>query len=323
MATSDTAVEALLEKAGIIRVQGGLDQCGLCMEVPLLRDRTRAELARILPPESATFNSVDALPSRTPEQIEAVIRVLRELEGDHIDVIAVLTGDSGLSDNAGIYQKISDAMQSGPIPVVPVISSVTSCRPKIADFIAQGNVYFPDEVELGQTLGQVARWPIPQKDSQEPDGYDRGAIRDALSGCSGTLAPETVGRVLKAVGFRLPRQIEVFQKDRLAESCRQAGHPLAMKVIGPLHKTDVGGVRLGIRDDAQALAAWKDLMQIAEACGVLIQPMIGGLEVIMGASREEEFGRLVVDFPQIREIDLNPVKGVEADLYAVDARIIV
>ncbi len=424
MAASDTAVAALFEKAGIIRVSGrgalinvacvlsagkgrlkGKRVCIVTdaggpgvmlsdelsrqgLELPLLKARTRAELAKILPPESSTLNPVDALPSRTAEQIKGIIRVLGAYERDGIDVIAVLTGDSGLSDNAGIYREISDAMQAGPIPVIPVLSSVTSCKSEIADFISRGNVFFPDEVALGQALGKVANWVAPEEDSGIPAGYDRMAIEAALNDQTGALAPEIVDRVLRAAGFRLPEQIQVFQEDRLAASCRQVGFPLVMKVIGPLHKTDVGGVRLGIGNAAQALAAWKELLKIPHARGVLIQPMIGGLEVILGASREGQFGHLVMfglggiyaevlkdvkfalaplsrdeslgmiqgirshavlegvrgeagmdihvlaqnirrlgclvsDFPRIKEIDLNPVKGRNADLYAVDARIIV
>ncbi|MGD9366311.1 MAG: acetate--CoA ligase family protein, partial [Desulfobacteraceae bacterium] len=169
--------------------------------------------------------------------------------------------------------------------------------------------------------------------------------------------------------------------------CAQVGFPLAMKVIGPLHKTDVGGVKLGIADNDDARRSWDDMFTIENAEGVLLQPMIGGIEVILGASREGDFGHLIMfglggiytevlkdvqfalapltkaesrrmirgirsyailqgvrgeagmdidvladhvqrlsllvhDFPQIDEIDLNPVKGTGVDLYAVDARII-
>jgi acetyltransferase len=424
LATSDAAVAALFEKAGIIRVKGraelintacvlnaakgrfkGKRACIITdaggpgvmlsdelarqgIELPLLRDQTRAELAKILPPESSTLNPIDALPSRTAQQIKAIIQLLGEYEQDRIDVIAVLTGDSQLSDNAPIYREISDAMQSGPIPVVPVLSSVISCKAKIADFISRGNVFFPDEVELGQALGKVANWIAPEAEPPAPTGYDFMAVETALGQTRGALEPETVSRVLTAAGFRLPPQIEIFQVEDLEAGCRKAGYPLVMKVIGPLHKTDVGGVKLGIINSAEALDAWRALLQIPDAQGVLVQPMISGQEVILGTSREGEFGhlvmfglggiyaeaikdvkfalaplsrdeslrmiqgirshallqgvrgkagmdidvladnlqrlgRLVADFPVIKEIDLNPVKGTGRNLYAVDARIIV
>jgi acetyltransferase len=423
MATNDTAVQALFDKAGIIRVSGRtalidvacvLQAAGgrlpgkrVCivtdaggpgvmladelnrghMELPVLSEATRAELAKILPPESSMVNPIDALPSRTAAQIEAVIRVLGETERDNLDAIAFLSGDSGLSDNAAIYQAISDASRKSPIPILPVLSSLTSCREKIETFIRQGNVFFPDEVAMGQAIGKVASWVAPADTVAGPAGYDRAAIREILSGRKGALDPAVVKQVLDAAGFRLPEQREVFKQEQLIGECRRIGFPLAMKVIGPLHKTDVGGVRLNIGGEETAGNTWAELMAIDGAEGVLLQPMISGLEVILGASQEGDFGqlvmfglggihaevlkdvrfalaplapaearqmidgirsrplldgvrgasgmnveilvdflvrlgRLVADFPEIGEIDLNPVKGSADRLYVVDSRII-
>ena len=427
MATSDTAVQALFDKAGIIRVtgretlvdvacilqasKGRLTGKRICivtdaggpgvmltdeltrggLELPLLTVTTRMELAKILPLESSTANPIDALPSRTAEQIETIIRILGELERGRLDAIVILTGNSGLSDNGAIYQAISKSMQESPIPILPMLSSLTSCRGKIDHFIQDGNVFFPDEVALGRALSIVAHHPVPRKDvptlSTNQLGYDKKGIKQIIAGHYGILDPLTVRRVLMAAGFSLPEEIEVRQENLMAESCMHLGFPLAMKIIGPLHKTDVGGVRLNIADINQAMTAWSQLMAIPEARGVLLQPMIEGLEVILGASSEGDFGHLVMfglggihtevlkdvcfalaplserearrlidgirgralldgvrgnygmdtsiladflirlgrlayDFPEIAEIDLNPVKGSGVRLLAVDARII-
>lgn len=424
MATSDIAVQALFEKAGIIRVWGRgelinvacvlaaargwlkgnracvvtdaggpgvmlsdeLDRQG--MKLPELQAKTRSELAKILPPEGSTTNPIDILPSRTADQTREIIRVLRDYEREHIDVIVFLNGDSGLSDNADIYRELSSAMKQGSIPVLPVLGSVMTSHSKITDFIHRGNIFFPDEVELGKALGKVANWKTPEEDFAVPEGYNRQAVTQAIRKQTGALHPDTVCDILKAAGFRLPVQVEVFEEEQLSDGCQRAGFPLAMKVIGPLHKTDVGGVKLGLASTEEALTAWKDLLAIPEAKGVLLQPMIGGQEVILGASREGEFGhlvmfglggiftevlkdvkfslapitrkeslrmiqgiqgyallkgvrgetgmdidvladnlqrlgRLVSDVPQIKEVDLNPIKGTGQDLYAVDARVII
>jgi acyl-CoA synthetase (NDP forming) len=424
MASSDTAVQALFDKAGIIRVSGRqtlidvacvlqavgdkplgkrvaivtdaggpgvmltdeLTRGGL--QLPPLSEATRAELAGILPPESSTINPIDALPSRTAEQIAAIVRALTEHERGNLDAIAVLTGDSGLSDNAAIYRAIGLAMDQSPIPVLPMLSSLTSCRDKIDAFTQGGHVFFPDEVALGQALGMVANQEPPAEDDPDrPSGYDRQAIQQILTGSSGVLSPDKVRNILIAAGFNVQEQLEVFHEEHVAGGCRRLGFPLAMKVIGPLHKTDVGGVHLGIASETEAAGVWSALMTIPEARGVLLQPMISGLEVILGASREGDFGhlvmfglggihtevlkdvrfalaplassearglidgirgralldgvrggpgmdtalladflvrlgRLVTDFPEIGEIDLNPVKGSGDRLFVVDARII-
>ncbi|MGD9246624.1 MAG: acetate--CoA ligase family protein [Desulfobacteraceae bacterium] len=423
MATSDTAVGALFEKAGILRVESRAEMinaacvlsaakgllkgnrvCVLTdaggpgvmmsdelarhgMELPLLTPKTRDLLGEILPAESSTANPIDALPSRTADQIKAVTQVLGDNESDTVDAIAILLGDSGMSDNTQIYQAISEAMDHCPIPIFPMFSSVFSSVAIIDDFASRGKVFFPDEVPLAKALANVAHLRKPERASADLDHYDKAAVARVLEGQSGALSPEAVTGVLQAAGFKLPRQVEVFKQEDLAVSCAQVGYPLVMKVIGPLHKTDVGGVKLGIANDEEALRAWGEMLSIDNAEGVLLQPMVSGIEVILGASREGDFGHLIMfglggiytevlkdvqfglapltqaesrrmirgirsyailegvrgepgmaldvlvdnvqrlsllvhDFPQIEEIDLNPIKGTGADLFAVDARII-
>jgi acyl-CoA synthetase (NDP forming) len=424
MATSDTAVDALFRKAGIIRVKsrvemidvasvlaatkgraGGKRVCVITdaggpgvmlsdelnrqgMVLPELLQVTRDRLAEILPAESSFVNPIDALPSRSAEQVRDIIRVLSEYERNRIDVITVLLGDSGMSDNTPIYNEISNAMDENPIPVVPMLSSLVSSHEKLAAFVAQGKCFFSDEVAMGWALGKVASWVPPELPAIDLDRYDKTAIAESLAGGTGALTPVQVSNVLQAAGFLLPKQVEVYNFVDLSEASAHVGFPQVMKVIGPLHKTDVGGVVVGIDDVHSAAKTWSELMEIPDAQGVLIQPMIGGTEVILGACREGDFGHLVMfglggiyaevlkdvsfalapvcenesqqmirgiqsfaviegvreepgmdidlladciqrlgclvnDFPEIGEIDLNPIKGVGSDLFAVDARIIV
>jgi acetyltransferase len=357
------------------------------MEIPVLGEEAQNALSKILPKESSLANPIYGLASRTAEQIGECIRIVGTHEADGIDVIAVLLGDSGMSDNMPIYEAVYQAMTESPIPVIPMLSSITTSEEKINSFISKSGVYFIDEVALGQSLGRISKWSPPQDPREVLHRYDKTTIETALAGQSGALSPETVKSVLTGAGFRLPAQIEVLAEDKLDAACGQVGFPLAMKVIGPLHKTDVGGVKLGISDGDEARRAWEEILKIPDAQGVLLQPMIGGVEVILGASREGDFGHLIMfglggvytevlkdvnfalaplssaeslamirgirsypilkgvrgepgmdidiladnvrrlgqlvsDFPQIREIDLNPIKGTGKDLYAVDARMI-
>jgi acetyltransferase len=425
MATRDAAVGALFEKSGIIRVnsktamidvacvlsalpEGGfkgrracvitdaggpgvmlsdeLSRCG--WDLPPLKQTTMDRLGDVMPPEGAFANPIDCLPTRNAAMIRNVFNILFEEEKDRLDVIAVITGDSGMADNGEIYDEISRAIENGPISVLPVLSSVITSRKAIRRFVEGGRSYFIDEVSAGTALGHVAACMTPEETSDVPEGYDTSAIAGVLEGQTGALNPDTTARLFSAAGFPLPPQIEVFQEKDLAAGCRQIGYPLVMKVIGPLHKTDLNGVRLNITDDQEAAEAWNDLMAIRDSRGALLQPMVTGPEVILGVGGEGDFGhlvmfglggiyaealkditfglapltlkearrmidgirghaivegtrgqagmdldlladmitrlgKLVADFPQIEEIDLNPVKGVGKNLYAVDARIIV
>ncbi len=423
IATNDSAVQALFDKAGIIRVKSKAELIDVAcllsaakrphkwnrvgiitdaggpgvmlsdelsrqnLEVHALGKTTRKRLSEILPPEASTNNPIDCLPSRNAALIREIFKILVEEEGDLLDVIVIIAGNSGMSDNWEIYQEVINAMDKCSIPVIPILSSAITGAEDIEKFKKAGKFYFPDEVLVGQTLGMVARRPAIYDPQLEISHYDHKDIENIFKSQGAQLTPDAVKRLLEAAGFKLPLQMEVFDKGKLPRACEDIGFPMAMKVIGPLHKSDVGGVRLHINTYEEAEDAWSKLMIIDGASGVMIQPMIKGTEVILGAIKEGNFGHLVMfglggiytevlqdvsfalsplsseesmrmirntrslpllegvrgekgisldllseylirlsvllkDFPQIEEIDLNPVKGVESELYVVDARII-
>lgn len=424
MATSDTAVDALFKKAGIIRVNSRAELIDVAcilssvkvlpmgrkicivtdaggpgvmlsdeltrqgLELAKLSSATRKILSEILPAESSIANPIDMLPSRTDELVRDIIQTLIHHEVGNVDGIVVMTGDSRMSDNGPIYNAIADAMENSPIPIFAMLSSLTSCADKISNFIARKKSFFPDEVTVGTALGKVATWSISKDGISNVASYDAEAIAAAIEGRNGALDSNVVERIIRGAGFKLPIQKEILHETDLRRISISIGYPQVMKVIGPLHKTDVGGVVLDIKDEDAAEDSWKKLMAISGAKGVLVQQMIGGTEVIIGASKEKDFGHLVMfglggvyaevlkdvqfniaplsldesrdmirsirgydiidgvrgeegmseavlidyvqrlgqlvsDFPQINEIDLNPVKGTGTNLYVVDARILV
>lgn len=423
MATDDTAVEALFQKAGIIRVKSKMEMidvaCALsgargrltgnraCVitdaggpgvmltdelerqgfALPVLGDRTRERLKGILPAESSVLNPIDCLPSRTGHQMRQIFQVMREEESGRIDVIAIQVGNPGMHPNREIYREVSEAIKTCPIPIVPTLSSVSTCTKQIREFTEEGNSYFVDEVNCGFALGKVLTRPSIFYASRDIPKYDREGVAAVLEGKDRALSADNVTRVLEKAGFTFPPQATAASFDEAKKTCDAIGYPVVMKVMGPLHKSDVGGVRLGINNTAEADQAWRDLMAIHGAEGVTVQKMVEGTEVILGSSRAGNIGQLVMfgiggiytevlkdvsfalaplaeeecrrmirsiraykilegvrgqkgvsidvlatnlarlallvsDFPAIREMDINPLKGKGEELYVVDARII-
>jgi acetyltransferase len=330
MATDDTAVQALFDKAGIIRVKSKMEMidvaCALlgtgghlkgnraCVItdaggpgvmltdelerqgfiLPVLGDRTRQRLHGILPAESSVMNPIDCLPSRTASQIREIFEVLSEEERAGIDVIAIQVGNPGMYPNRKMYREVARAMKTSPIPVIPTLSSVTTCTEPIAEFTSDGNFCFTDEVNLGSALGKVLHRRQILEVSGDLRNYDPAGIGNALKGHTGVLPARTVTEVLEKAGFVFPPQVEAVSLEEMKEACGRIGYPLAMKVLGPLHKSDLGGVKLGITDAAAAERAWHDLTGIKDARGVLVQPMVEGTEVILGASRAGDLGHLIM-----------------------------
>ncbi len=80
----------------------------------------------------------------------------------------------------------------------------------------------------------------------------------------------------------------------IIEFANRIGYPLVAKVVGPVHKSDVGGVIVGIQNENELTAAFEKLMRIDQAKAVLIQQMASGTEIFIGAKKEDKFGHLVL-----------------------------
>ena len=422
MATSDTAVQALFDKAGIIRVQSRMELIDVATAlinmgnrldgrrvavvsdaggpgvmlsdelnrqgfvVPPFTERTRTRIAEVLPPGAGVGNPVDCLPTRNAESISAVLNIIAEEEKENVDYILLIDGESGLSDTWAILEAIMKAQDTLGIPVLQCFLSPTSAMEPLAKLRGAGRCYFDDEVSMARALGRVVNRPRVTSPVDEIPGYDRVRLASLFETLTGALEPDDAKDVLQAAGIRMPALAELTQSTDM--EALDIPFPWAMKVVGPLHKSDVGGVKLGIENIEQASVAWDELMRIEGAYACLVQQMVQGTEVLVGANREEGYGHLVAfglggiytealkdinfcltplsheeaekmvrsirafpllkgvrgqpgmdiemladwllrvgllvtDFPQIREMDLNPVKGFGSDLYAVDARIIV
>ena len=110
--------------------------------------------------------------------------------------------------------------------------------------------------------------------------------------------------LLRKYGVEFPKKDVAKTKDEAVEKARKIGYPVVMKIVSPdiIHKTDVGGVIIGIENDEEAANAFETIMKNvkekkpdARIDGVLIEEMIeGGYEVIIGGLRDNVFGPVVM-----------------------------
>ncbi|NMB54790.1 MAG: CoA-binding protein [Leptolinea sp.] len=327
MATNDTAVQALFDKAGVIRVDSRLELVDVAailtlvkgradgrrvaivtdaggpgvmlsdelsrlgFEVPAFNERTRARLAEVLPAGAGVGNPVDTLPTSPAANLEKVLSILIEEVKDQVDYIVVMNGDAGMMDNWALYQVARKFMDISPIPIIPSYESVLSSEVPLKKFREIGGCYFEDEVYLARALSRVVNRPRIYEPEKSAVGYDKKKIAELLNGCHGALSPQITREVLQTAGVRFPGQVELREKAGLKDV--PFAFPWVMKVMGPLHKSDVGGVRVGIKDIKEAEMVWDDLLKIKDASGTLVQQMVKGTEVIIGANREPGYGHLV------------------------------
>ena len=104
----------------------------------------------------------------------------------------------------------------------------------------------------------------------------------------GYIAPHYVQALLHSAGIPLVDEFVSGNKEEVVAFARRCGFPVVAKVVGPVHKSDVGGVVLNIKGEQHLALEFDRMMQIPEA------PMLKGTELFIGAKYEEKFGHVVL-----------------------------
>lgn len=328
IASSDSAVEALFRKAGIVRCFGreelttvgciftlprftgknfaivthaggpgvmltdALSKGG--MQVPPLTGPVADELKSKLLPGSSVANPIDILATGTAEHLGIAIDCCERMED--IDAIMVIFGTPGLVKIFEVYDVLHQKIQECKKPIFPILPSVSTAGPEVQEFLKRGHINFSDEVTLATALTQIMRTPEPARSEVELYGTDIPRLHKLLSNIneSGYLSPVLVRDILSCAGIPLVPEFVSTSKDELAEFANRVGYPVVAKVVGPVHKSDVGGVALNIRSKEVLAAEFDRMMQIPEATAVMVQKMIKGTELFIGAKYEERFGHVVL-----------------------------
>ena len=329
IASSDSAVEALFRKAGIVRCfsreelttvgciftlpkltgknfaivthAGGpgvmltdaLSKGGL--KVPKIEGPKAVELKEKLFPGSSVANPIDILATGTPEHLGICIDYC-EHEFENIDAIAVIFGTPGLVQLWEAYDVLHKKILECKKPIFPVLPCLNTAGPEVEEFLKKGHVNFSDEVTLATALTQVMKTPLPAASEIELFGVDVPKIREIISGIheNGYVSPEIVRQLFGCAGIPMVPEMVSESKEELIKFANKVGYPVVAKVVGPVHKSDVGGVALNVRSDEHLALEFDRMMQIPDATAIMVQKMISGTEVFIGAKYEQRFGHVVL-----------------------------
>jgi acyl-CoA synthetase (NDP forming) len=329
LASPDLAVEALFRKAGIVRCHGreelttvacvfmskklkgkniaiithaggpavmltdALESGGL--NIPVINDSPAKEkLKSLLFTGSSVENPIDFLATGNEKQLDAIIDAC-EHDFDNIDAMAVIYGSPGLFPVHDVYKMLNRKMRECRKPIYPILPSVINVKADLAYFLSHGNVNFPDEVLLGKALTLVYQAPAPTDENIYLDGVDIPAVRRIIDKtANGFQPPEVVHQLFGAIGIKHVRELVVISPEEAVEAAEKLKFPLVMKVVGPLHKTDVGGVSLNIKSKESVTNEFNRLIKIPGATAVLMAEMISGTELFVGAKYEPKFGHVIL-----------------------------
>ena len=346
IASSDSAVEALFRKAGIVRCfsreelttvgciftlpplkgrnfaivthaggpgvmltdalsKGGLNVPNLTSDLSPLTSKYADELKEQLFPGSAVANPIDILATGTAAQLGLAIDYC-EHKFDNIDAIAVIYGTPGLSTLYEAYETLHQKILECKKPIFPILPSLHTAGPEVAEFLQKGHVNFSDEVTLATALSQVMNTPAPAPPEVQLYGIDISRLNKIIFGIeeNGYVPPQTVRDILSCAGIPLVPELVATSKEDLSpltsnlspltSNLSPLTFPVVAKVVGPVHKSDVGGVTLNIRTPEHLALEFDRMMQIPGATGVMVQKMLRGTELFIGAKYEERFGHVVL-----------------------------
>ena len=356
LATNDAAVDALFRKAGIVRCHNRQELTTVCgvfmhpeikgkrcavithaggpavmltdvlsnggMEVPPLKDHPASPaLLEKLFGGSAGGNPIDFLATGTAEQLGYIIDTV-ENEYDEIDFSVVIFGSPGLFSNKEVYDLLDEKMKTCKKPIFPVLPSIINVKDEIEDFIAKGRINFPEECVLGNAICKVYNTPKPQPEHVELPKIDVARIRKTIDRCKdGYMEIADYNELLDAAGISRKKSVEISKKEDALAFAKEVGCskdvPLVMKVVGPLHKSDVGGVTLGVKDLDTVAKEFDRLIVIPETYAVEMYPMLDGIDVYIGAIKDPKFGHQI--FFGLGGIFIEVLKDVQSALAPITA----
>jgi len=328
LSSPDNAVSALFKKAGIVRCYGREDLISVAsvfmhpelkgkniavithaggpavmitdtlsnwgLSVPLIKGPDAELLKEELFPGSAVSNPIDFLATGTAEQLGVIIDYV-DNKFDHIDAMVVIFGTPGLFNIYDVYDVLDKKMKSALKPIFPVMPSTLTAKDEVDEFVSRGRAYFSDEVTLAVALSRVYYTPKPFSGADEDFDADTKKIRKIIDESNdGYMQPESIQDLLDVVSIPRVHEQTYYDKNEFLKDTGNFEFPVVMKVVGPVHKSDVGGVSLNIKDNETVVAEFDRMMTIEDASGVLVQPMLNGYELYAGVKKEGKFGHIIM-----------------------------
>ena len=337
---SDAAVDALFRQSGVIRTetleetlgvagvlssqpvpQGGrvgiITNAGglgiLCADVAEARglsvdpfsQPTVAELDAFLPDEASTGNPVDMIASADADQYARAIRAVAG-SGD-VDALIVIYIPP-LADEASEVARLAAETISSLQGTVPVVVSFPPPRDASDPFRTAGIPTFAYPEQAAIALAHVAKlgaWRRRPKGTTPRfadvrDDEIAGLLAGALDRDVDWLPAGDVSHLLTYCGIQTPRSEQAGTPEEAGLAAARMGGRVALKALGPLHKTDVGGVRLGLAGSADVSAAASEMQERLASGhdpfeGFLVQGLVdGGVEMLVGVAADPTFGPVVV-----------------------------
>jgi acetyltransferase len=301
---------AVLTNAGGpgILAADAMETCGL--EMVELSTGTVNALRPLFPAEASIGNPLDMIASATPAGYTSALAAL--LADPNIDaVVPIFVPPFGVNQADVAEAIVSAAATASDKPVLSVLMGRDGLPEGRAELHSAGipAYIFPESAARAlAALNKQRVWAARPRPRHERLDADLDTAAEIITGARRTgreflTTLESVD-LLRSYGIPVANTRLALGVNGVAEAAREVGFPLVLKIESPdiTHKSDVGGVHVGITSETEACVAYEQMMRgvrerrpDAAITGILIQHMVErGRELIAGVTRDPKFGSLIM-----------------------------
>jgi acetate---CoA ligase (ADP-forming) len=305
-------------RAAIVVNSGGMKGliCDHCDELKTnlaqLSDKTKEAVRPLIPPELAVENPLECGVAGFGDEAGFINIVKLHAEDPGVDLLAI-HGElpRGQQRSAALFKSVTEATAK---PVLAFARSTYSCTEESRAFQEEAGMAFLQAIK--PTLRALAGLGL--YGVRRELGVPKLA---AATGSAADLEGENLNRLLERHGIGLPKQAMAGTAADAAAKAREIGFPIAIKLIAAevVHKTESGAVVLGIKNAEQAQAEGQKLLTKTLGRGhLLVQEMVQGTEVLIGARTDPQYGPFLI--VGLGGIFVEVLKDVAVRLLPIDAR---
>ncbi|NLI73605.1 MAG: CoA-binding protein [Euryarchaeota archaeon] len=261
-----------------------------------------------LPEAANCYNPVDVLGDASADRYEFAIKAV--MEDPNVSCVAVLLAPLDTVDISAVAENLASFAGNVDKPVVGAFVGGTKTNEGIR-MLQEANIPCYDSPDRAiRALGAMVRYRNMRNGTEDDSPViiegDKEKVRkliDTVKSSGRTNLSESEGKeILSAYGIAIPEEVTCTTADEAAAAAVRIGLPVVMKIDSPdiAHKSDVGGVRVGVasKDDVKSefeLMMSKVASRIpgAQINGVTICQMVKGKEVLIGMTRDDQFGPVI------------------------------
>jgi acetyl coenzyme A synthetase (ADP forming)-like protein len=266
------------------------------------------KLRSYLPEAANVYNPVDVLGDATAARYEFALKTV--MDDPNVSCVAVLLAPLDTVDIKAVAQHLASFAGKVQKPVVGAFVGGSKANVGI-ELLHEANIPCYDSPDKAiRSLGAMVRYRRMRDAAADPrpvvlDGDQekvREIIRSVRAGGRTSLSESEGKDILRAYGVKVPVEVTCRTAEEAAAAAAKIGFPVVMKIDSPdiAHKSDVGGVMVGVASEEAARMSFELMMSKVKAHvpnarlnGVTVCQMVKGREVLIGMTRDEQFGPVI------------------------------